>query len=222
MAIRYSGKGKVRLTYSDSQRMYICRVSDGSSTPGNAGFARGVTVTVGHPATLERAVDAPESYDEAARAAIAFATDREAMIDQGDQPLDADGFALTDTGTWVGRSPETAWPPAPPVPGGWTSSHPCKEPDCTHFDCSRCGAEGMQTPDDKGPPRHVCPKGPASRDDLEALLGAAAAHGRESEPDHEIGDLHGILRAAWELLTPAQKRQLWDSQRDLLDQWGGS
>ena len=42
--------------------------------------------------------------------------------------------------------------------------------------------------------------------DLERLIEAARRHGEDSEPDHEVGDLQDILRAAWEELTPDQRR----------------
>lgn len=37
---------------------------------------------------------------------------------------------------------------------------------------------------------------------LENLLQAASSHGRQSEPDMEIGDLVDALRVVWKLLTP--------------------
>ena len=39
---------------------------------------------------------------------------------------------------------------------------------------------------------------------IERLLEAAAQHGRDSEADHEIGDLQAFLRLAWEIMTEAQ------------------
>lgn len=44
--------------------------------------------------------------------------------------------------------------------------------------------------------------------DLERLIEAARRHGEDSEPDHEVGDLQDILRAAWEQLTPDQRRRV--------------
>jgi hypothetical protein len=43
-----------------------------------------------------------------------------------------------------------------------------------------------------------------SDNSIEALLASAAQHGRDSEPDHEVGDLQQFLRLAWEIMTPAQ------------------
>jgi len=57
----------------------------------------------------------------------------------------------------------------------------------------------------------------ASNDMLEQLVAASAAHGRESEPDHEVGDLQQILRSAWRRLTRAQRRRVHDcTLEDLL------
>ena len=39
---------------------------------------------------------------------------------------------------------------------------------------------------------------------LDRLLRSAEAHGIESEPDHEVGDLQDILRAAFGKLTDEQ------------------
>jgi hypothetical protein len=52
---------------------------------------------------------------------------------------------------------------------------------------------------------------------VEKLIEAAAAHGRDSEPDHEIGDLQDFLRLAWSLMTDEQcsslmsMAQIWES-----------
>lgn len=43
--------------------------------------------------------------------------------------------------------------------------------------------------------------------DVQFYLNAAQQHGEDSEPDHEVGDLQDFLRAAWGLLSKAQKRQ---------------
>lgn len=55
---------------------------------------------------------------------------------------------------------------------------------------------------------------------LEILFKAADDHGEDTgEPDHSIGDLQGLLREAWSLLTADQKAQLLESEsvQDLLD-----
>jgi hypothetical protein len=42
--------------------------------------------------------------------------------------------------------------------------------------------------------------------DLDDLFGAADAHAAEAgDPDHAVGDLQEILRAAWRVMTPAQR-----------------
>lgn len=40
---------------------------------------------------------------------------------------------------------------------------------------------------------------------IEFFIDAAKTHGIDSEPDHEVGDLQDMLRAAWDILTPAQR-----------------
>lgn len=69
MAIRYSGNATIRVVYRDSGD-YACTVSVAG---------RNVwTGTVGAPAVgfgVGIAYDSPEAYDEAARAALAFAED---------------------------------------------------------------------------------------------------------------------------------------------------
>lgn len=47
---------------------------------------------------------------------------------------------------------------------------------------------------------------------LETFIEAAHAHGMNSdEPDHEVGDLQELLRAAWELLSEPAKRSFVDT-----------
>lgn len=40
---------------------------------------------------------------------------------------------------------------------------------------------------------------------LDLILNAAQAHGENSEPEHEVGDLQVVLRAAWRVMTPGQR-----------------
>lgn len=49
------------------------------------------------------------------------------------------------------------------------------------------------------------------------LFEAAKAHGEESDPDHEVGDLQGIVFSCWARLTPAQHREVYAEQAELLD-----
>lgn len=46
---------------------------------------------------------------------------------------------------------------------------------------------------------------------IEDLIHAARQHGLEDDPDHEVGDLQDILRAAWEIMTPDQRTALMQS-----------
>ena len=43
---------------------------------------------------------------------------------------------------------------------------------------------------------------------IERVLNAAQQHGENDEPDHEVGDLQDVLRAAWSLMTLEQRNQL--------------
>jgi len=43
--------------------------------------------------------------------------------------------------------------------------------------------------------------------DIEMYIAAAAQHGEDSEPDHEVGDLQTYLRAMWDLLSEQQRNE---------------
>jgi hypothetical protein len=43
---------------------------------------------------------------------------------------------------------------------------------------------------------------------VQRLIDAAAKHGQDSDPDHEVGDLQEFLRLAWELMTDEQCERL--------------
>lgn len=43
---------------------------------------------------------------------------------------------------------------------------------------------------------------------VDNIMAAASAHAESGEPDHEVGDLQSVLRAAWELMTLKQRQQL--------------
>lgn len=47
-----------------------------------------------------------------------------------------------------------------------------------------------------------------NRDDIETYVEAARLHGEDEHPDHEVGDLQDMLRAAWRVLTPEQRKGL--------------
>jgi hypothetical protein len=54
---------------------------------------------------------------------------------------------------------------------------------------------------------------------VELFLSAAQLHGDNSgEPQHQIGDLEGIARAAWCLMSNEQRLRLVDN-KDLLEQF---
>jgi hypothetical protein len=42
---------------------------------------------------------------------------------------------------------------------------------------------------------------------IQSVLDAAYAHGAESDPDHEVGDLQSALRAAWRYMSTSQKNE---------------
>lgn len=43
--------------------------------------------------------------------------------------------------------------------------------------------------------------------DVDFYLKAAAQHGLDEDPDHEVGDLQSLLRAAWSVMTSEQRGQ---------------
>lgn len=51
---------------------------------------------------------------------------------------------------------------------------------------------------------------------VEKILAAAEQHGRESEPEHEVGDLRDALRVLWKHLTPGAREQVLAE----IDLWG--
>lgn len=54
---------------------------------------------------------------------------------------------------------------------------------------------------------------------LDTLLAAAQAHGEESDPDHEVGDLQDMLAATWELLSQNARDDVYDDFMELIDEW---
>lgn len=109
MPKRYSGNCVITIRLVEEQALqihgqpatYRCSVYD-RVTKDQAG------VMVGHPKVLVRAVDSPETYDETARAALAFVQD---------SPQDCKTFHPSyvpdGSGYHVGRRPELASPPVP-------------------------------------------------------------------------------------------------------------
>jgi hypothetical protein len=54
---------------------------------------------------------------------------------------------------------------------------------------------------------------------LNKLLDAAEAHGAQSEPDHEVGDLQDILRTCWRRLNSRSQQEVYKVHKDLIDDW---
>lgn len=46
---------------------------------------------------------------------------------------------------------------------------------------------------------------------VEKLLDAADNHGEDDDPEHTVGDLQGLLRCAWGIMSVSQKLQLLQS-----------
>lgn len=52
---------------------------------------------------------------------------------------------------------------------------------------------------------------------IEDMIDDAARHGRDSDPDHEVGDLQALVRVLWGALTPAAREKIaaewcsWDA-----------
>ncbi len=55
---------------------------------------------------------------------------------------------------------------------------------------------------------------------LDRILEAAQAHGEDDDPEHEVGDLQGIIHTMWGVLSDEQKAVVVASTADLLDEWG--
>ncbi len=75
MAIRKSGQVKIHCTYRDRENDYRCALSV-------HGKKRGVEY-VGVPRSLSHAVDSPQAYSDAVRAALSFALD-DGKIEESD------------------------------------------------------------------------------------------------------------------------------------------
>lgn len=50
--------------------------------------------------------------------------------------------------------------------------------------------------------------------DIETLISAAEAHGEDSDPGHEVGDLQDLLRLAWKHL-PTDARNAFMSDEEV-------
>ena len=97
MAVRYCGKAKIAVTYREPMRRndykgdYRCTIT---------GAGPRVAINVGVPAVTWFAVDSERAYDDAAKAALSFATDSSA-----DKRLDADALAQGLDGWEIARRP---------------------------------------------------------------------------------------------------------------------
>jgi hypothetical protein len=56
--------------------------------------------------------------------------------------------------------------------------------------------------------RRLAPKKSKKQDLLDVLLEAAKRHGKESEPDMEVGDLQGLVMLCWPCLTKKQQQSI--------------
>lgn len=91
MATRYCGSVKIVCWLRTAPHVlhgeqYECVIS-------KKGEGRLATEYVGLPAYLSKAIDSPEAYDEAARAALAFAVD-EGKVDENDIDFDEEGIMI--------------------------------------------------------------------------------------------------------------------------------
>jgi hypothetical protein len=48
---------------------------------------------------------------------------------------------------------------------------------------------------------------------LEAIEAFAQQHGRDSEPEHEVGDLQELASIVWAMLTPEQRVEAYEKFR---------
>lgn len=58
-----------------------------------------------------------------------------------------------------------------------------------------------------------------SKDFVETVILAAEEHGKQSEPDHEIGDLQEALRVCWRLMTTRQREEAADLLHEQTETW---
>lgn len=107
---RFSGELRIRVTYVDIAGQYLGQYRCHIVAPG------GDRITIFVGARLEHGsgicVDSPESFDDAARASVAFA-DHETGMKDGYSGSEWSKHAAYDTdltGIHVGRSLATAWP----------------------------------------------------------------------------------------------------------------
>ena len=56
---------------------------------------------------------------------------------------------------------------------------------------------------------------------LGRIFAAAEAHGEQSEPDHEVGDLKDVLQQCWNVMDAERRQAIADHWivKDLLADW---
>jgi hypothetical protein len=101
MATRYSGKGIVVVTWNDQREHYVCRVSAGGKT---ARFEiKNPSEILPAGICINAVSDSAPGYDDAAAAAIIFAT-RTDGAEILPVPLPRDAFAWTESAPYVART----------------------------------------------------------------------------------------------------------------------
>jgi len=97
MATRYSGEVVIAIRMKETRHgaTYHCALRGPD--------AEKAIVEVGSPKMLEHAIDSPDAFDAAARAAISFAQDEDGGFENVASKLDGSGHH-------VGRTMEDAWP----------------------------------------------------------------------------------------------------------------
>lgn len=84
-ARRFSGNLKIELSFNDRSNQYKARLCPVAPLWRGKPQTSCETVYVGLPRHLERAVDSPRAYDQAARAAISFSRPETQEYAQGDR-----------------------------------------------------------------------------------------------------------------------------------------
>jgi hypothetical protein len=95
---RYSGDAKITLTLQDNDSYRVVVETDCDAS----------CITINSPKVLKHAIDSPEAFDDAARAAVAFAL--EERDEHGVSVFDDSDFAFGPEAVYVGRTREQAWP----------------------------------------------------------------------------------------------------------------
>lgn len=100
--LRWSGEIRIRITYFETpvQGKYRCYLTTTESR-----VTQSTTIILMGPSILVRPVDSPEAFDEAARAALAFACDDKGEREGNGDAIDWGAYAaFDDSGYFVSRS----------------------------------------------------------------------------------------------------------------------